>query len=331
MKTDDPRYLWPDSVESAVSAFSAEKNAVYLAGGTDLMPLFKNGLCRPSCWIDLEKVQDLKKIEERGDALYIGAMTDLARLAEEETINRLFPSVALAARSVGSPQIRNMGTMVGNLLQEKRCIYLNQSEFWRENVAPCHRLGGNRCYQIPTAGECRALYYSDLAPILLAYEARAVVFNGVSRREEPVADLIHRHCKGDRSGNLVEGILIPHRYDGSIGIFMKYGVRHAVDFAFSTIGIRFTPKTQEGEGPSLAIVAGAVAPMPVRLEETEKEVLRELVKPEVDKARIYSIALKELQSRSAIIGEFTVSLKGKRNALLIIVDALRELFSSIGR
>jgi 4-hydroxybenzoyl-CoA reductase subunit beta len=331
MRADDPRYLSPDSVKSATDLFAAEKNAAYLAGGTDLMPLFKNGVCRPSCLIDLEKVHDLKKIEERGDALFIGAMADLARVAEEKTINRLFQSVAHAARSVGSPQIRNMATIGGNLLQERRCVYLNQSEFWRENIEPCYRLGGNGCYQIPKAGKCHALYYSDLAPILMAYEARAVVSDGASHGEEPVENLIHRHYDGNLGGSLVEGILVPHRFDGSCGIFMKYGVRHAIDFAFSNVGIRFTPKTKEGERASLAIVVGAVAPMPVRLEDTENEVLMSLAEPVVDRDRLFSFALKELQSRSAVIREFTVSLKGKRNALLIIVDALRALFDIIGK
>lgn len=329
MGTDDPRYISPDSVESATDLFASEKDAAYLAGGTDLLPLLKNGLCRPSCLIDLEKVHELNRIEERGDALFIGAMADLARVAEDKTINRLFHPVAHAARSVGSPQIRNMATIGGNLLQERRCVYLNQSEFWRANVERCHRFGGNRCYQIPKARKCQALYYSDLAPILMAYEARAVVFDGGSRREEHIEDLIHRHCEGKLGGCLVEGILVPHTFDGSNGIFMKYGVRHAIDFAFSNVGIRFTPKKKEGEFPSLSIVVGAVAPTPIRLEETEKEVLTSLAEPTVDRERLFSFALKELQSRSAIIREFTVSLKGKRNALLIIVDALRALLNVI--
>jgi len=331
MSAGDPRYMSPDSIKSATDLYSTEKKAAYLAGGTDLMPLFKNGICRPSCLIDLEKIHDLKKIEERGDALFIGAMADLARVAGEKSISRLCHPVAHAAKSVGSPQIRNMATIGGNLLQEKRCIYLNQSEFWRGNIDPCHGLGGNGCYQIPKAGKCQALYYSDLAPILMAYEARAVVFDGGSHVEVPIEKLVHRHCNGNLGGSLVEGILVPHASDGSCGVFMKYGVRHAIDFAFSNVGIRFTPKTKEGGPASLAIVVGAVAPVPVRLEETEKEVLISLVESVVDRERLFSFALKELQSRSAIIREFTVSLKGKRNALLIIVDALRALFDMIDK
>ena len=326
MKANDPHYIVPESVKSATAIFTVEENASYLAGGTDLMSLLKNGLCRPSCLIDLEKLDDLKKIETREDAIFAGAMVDLARVAEDETINRLLGPVARAARSVASPQIRNMATIGGNLLQAKRCLYFNQTEFWRQNIDPCHRLGGNCCYQIPKAGECRALYYSDLAPILTAYEARAVVLDGLSGHEVPMEDLIHRHCHGTLDKSLITGILIPHINDGSRGIFMKYGVRHAIDFAFSNVGIRFTPRKKGGEPASMGIVVGAVAPVPVRLEQTEKELLMGLNGGMVDKERIYALAQRELQSRSAMIREHTVSLKGKHNALLIIVDALRAFF-----
>jgi 4-hydroxybenzoyl-CoA reductase subunit beta len=331
MGTNDPRYILPESIKSAVEIFSAEENAAFLAGGTDLMPLLQNGLCRPSCLIDLEKFDEFRKIETRGNVLHMGSMADLAGIAEDETINRLLGPVALAARSVASPQIRNMATIGGNLFQERRCIYFNQTEFWRQNVDPCYKLGGNCCYQIPKAKECRALYYSDLAPILMAYEALALFYDGSNRTEMPISDLIHRHCHGNLDKSLMTGILVPHMNDGSSGIFMKYGVRHAIDFAFSNVGIRFTPQKDGGEPASIAIVVGAVAIEPVRLEETENAVLMALNGGEVDKERIYVLAQKELQSRSGLIREFTVSLKGKQNTLLIIVDALRAFFNAMGR
>ena len=331
MKENDPRYLVPDSLESAFQLCSKEDGAEYLAGGTDLMPLLKNGLWGSRCLIDLEKLAGLNRIEACGDAIFVGAMTDLAHLSQDGAVKEFLPAVALAARKVASPQIRNMATLGGNLLQEKRCIYFDQSEFWRENIAPCYRLAGDRCYQIPKAGRCMALYYSDLAPVLMAYDASAMVFDGASHEEIPVAELIHDHCRDNLSKRLVEGVSIPHIHDGSIGIFMKYGVRQAIDFALSNVGIRFTPRAAGGTPATLAIVAGAVAPEPVRLAETEREVLTALDAPVLDKDRIYDFALKELQSRCSMIREVTVGLKGKRNALLIIADALRSFFDSLGR
>jgi 4-hydroxybenzoyl-CoA reductase subunit beta len=305
--------------------------AGYLAGGTDLMPLLKNGLCRSDSLIDLEKLEDLNGIKKHGDAVFVGAMTDLAHLSQDGAVKEFLPAVALAARKVASPQIRNMATLGGNLLQEKRCIYFNQSEFWRENINPCYRLAGDCCYQIPKAGKCMALYYSDLAPILMAYEATATVFDGLSHEEIPVAELVHSHCRDNFGKRLVEGVSVRHIHDGSIGLFMKYGVRQAIDFALSNVGIRFTPHSEGGTPATLAIVVGAVAPEPVRLAETEREVLTALDDTVLDKDRIYAFALKELQSRCRIIREFTVGLKGKRNALLIVADALRSLFDILGR
>jgi len=331
MKDKYPRYVVPKSLESAVQFRSTEKGAEYLAGGTDLMPLIKNGIRRPVSLIDLEPFDQLKGVEYRKDGVFMGAMTELARLAENDALMEHLPAVASAARHVASPQIRNMGTLGGNLLQEKRCVYFNQSEFWRQNVDPCYRLHGDCCYQIPKAGHCMAVYYSDLAPLLMAYDSRALIFNGNSRETLPMEELVHRHCSGRLGNILLEGVLVPHINDGSSGVFMKYGVRQAIDFAFSNIGIRYTPGSEKGAPAAIGIVIGAAAAEPVRLAETEKEVQKALDEPVLDKDRIYALALKEGQSRSGLIREFTVGLKGKRNALLIIVDALRTLFETLGR
>ncbi len=326
-----PHYVVPDSLETAVQCRSAEKRSAYLAGGTDLMPLIKTGIRRPVSLIDLEAFDPLKGIENREDGIFVGAMTELAGLAESETVTQRLPAVASAARHVASPQIRNMATLGGNLFQEKRCIYFNQSEFWRQNIDPCYRLEGHCCYQIPKAGNCMAIYYSDLAPLLMAFEARALVFDGNSRETLPMEELVRRHCQGRLGSILLEGVIIPHANDGSSGVFVKYGVRQAIDFAFSNVGIRFTPALERGKTATLKIYLGAVGPEPVRLIDTEKAVLKALDEPALNKDRIYALALKEGESLSGMIREFTVGIKGKRNALLVIADALRTLFETLGR
>lgn len=326
-----PRYWVPESLKSAVNLYSSEKETVYMAGGTDLMPLIKNGIRRPSCLIDIEKFDALYGIEKREKNLFIGALTPLAQLAADETVSRLLPALARAAASVASPQIRNVATVGGNLLQEKRCMYFNQSEFWRRNVDPCYRLGGNRCFQMPGASSCMALYYSDLAPVFMAYDARAVMFDGANEIEIPVETVIHRHSLGELGRDILSGILIPHGEGGSTGIFMKYAVRHAIDFALSNVCIRYTPGTKSGDAATLKIMVGAVGPEPVRLLETEQAILKGFKERDLDTEAIYAQAKKEVQSRSAMIREVTVSIKGKRNALLIVLDALRTFLEGPGR
>jgi 4-hydroxybenzoyl-CoA reductase subunit beta len=293
MKDNTPHYVVPDSLETALQCHSDEKGAAYLAGGTDLMPLIRTGIRRPVSLIDLEAFDPLKGIENREDGIFVGAMTELAELVENETITRRLPALASAARHVASPQIRNMATLGGNLFQEKRCIYFNQSEFWRQNVDPCYRLEGHGCYQIPKAGHCMAIYYSDLAPLLMAYEARALVFDGNSRETLPMEELVHRHCQGLLGSILLEGVIVPHANDGSSGVFVKYGIRQAIDFAFSNAGIRFTPALERGKAATLKIYLGAVGPEPVRLVETEKAVLKALDAPALTKTAFMPVPSKK--------------------------------------
>ena len=112
---------------------------------------------------------------------------------------------------------------------------------------------------------------------------------------------------------------------------MKYAVRHAIDFALSNVCIRYTPGTKSGDAATLKIMVGAVGPEPVRLSETEQAILKGFEERDLDKEAIYAQARKEVQSRSAVIREFTVSIKGKRNALLIVLDALRTFLEGPGR
>jgi len=124
----------PESLEAAVEIFRSEANAHYLAGGTDLVPLVKYGLLKTATLVDLDRIEALKKIEERPEGLFIGAMIPLTDLTKQRVIKERLSPVACAARRVASPQIRNIGTVGGNIFQERRCLYFNQSDTWRKNI-----------------------------------------------------------------------------------------------------------------------------------------------------------------------------------------------------
>ena len=103
-------------------------------------------------------------------------MVTLKEMATHPLIQRhTSPLLSRGARRVASPQIRNLATIGGNLLQETRCLYFNQSEYWRKNISPCLKLGGEVCHQVSKSNTCRALYYSDTAPVLLAFDAQAEI------------------------------------------------------------------------------------------------------------------------------------------------------------
>ena len=317
-------YAAPESIKTAVDIFNSEENAIYLAGGTDLVPLIKYGLNQATSLIDLEKIDALKKINETADSVFIGSMSTLSDLTKNTLINDRLSPVAYAAGRVASPQIRNMGTVGGNVLQARRCFYFNQSDFWREGVPPCYKRGGDICYQIPRARTCRAVYYSDLAPILLAYNAGAQIYDGETYKELPLEDLIHAHISDHGKKHLVTGFIVPSSNNGTVGKFLKYSVRGSIDFALSNVGIGFSAGNQEkGEKPTIKIFVGAVSPEPVRLHKTEEILLKSLPDAELKKQEIINTGIKELESLSSLIRETTVSIRAKKNSLLIIADALR--------
>jgi 4-hydroxybenzoyl-CoA reductase subunit beta len=323
-------YEAPGSLDRAVQALMTRDSVTLLAGGTDLISLMKQGLKKPSCLLDLKNIPSLKSITRRDKKLLIGSMVTLTELADHPLVNRVCPALAQSARSVASPQIRNVATVAGNLLQERRCLYFNQSEYWRRGVPACLKLGGEVCHQAPQSGTCRALYYSDTAPTLLAFDARVECYDRGRAEVVPLQEMIHRHVTGGNEKLLLTGILIPILPEGTWGRFFKYGVRAAIDFATINAAFRFSPAFPGGQpSPKVKIFVGAVAPEPVELNETAEFLVAHFSKRSSLQGEIEERARKEVSAKSALIRETAVSLKSKRNAFDIASEGVRELLSFI--
>ena len=114
-------YYRPSTVEEAVSMLKKENTII--AGGSDVMPQLKTATIAPEALIDLSKISEMHTVEETDDGIYIGAMVALSHLAKNELILRKLIALSQAARNVASPQIRNRGTVGGNLMQARRCFY----------------------------------------------------------------------------------------------------------------------------------------------------------------------------------------------------------------
>ena len=158
------------SLHDVVSA----EHATYIGGGTDIMPLLKNEVRDDRDFVFLKKIPELHVLEEKDGELIIGAAMTLTELAESELLNSRYAAIAQAASLTASPQIRNIATVGGNIMQDRRCIYFNQSEHWRSALPLCFKTGGEVCHQIPNSPVCRAIYYSDVATALLMYDAEVV-------------------------------------------------------------------------------------------------------------------------------------------------------------
>jgi 4-hydroxybenzoyl-CoA reductase subunit beta len=316
----------PATVESAVDLFSRESGIAVLAGGTDLVPRMKNGLVQPRGLLSLGRIKELRQIGPVKEGFRIGAAVTLTDLAVHPGALGSFPALAQAACRAASPQIRSVGTVGGNVLQEKRCFYYNQSREWRRDFAPCLKLGGSICHQAPSSKACRALYYSDLATVLVAFEAEAELAGGSGRRRMALADLL-RHRTGPESGNgsFLTGFVLPLPSAGTRGIFLRWGVRQGIDFPVASAALRVSPgRPGSGSEAVVRLAAGSFSSEPLRLERTERLLADYLSGAAGSLDVLKGEALEEIRSRACLIRETGVSIKIKRSSFGIVAQVIEN-------
>jgi len=248
--------------------------AKVIAGATDLLSLMKDRiegpkLKIPEVLVNVKKIPGLNGIRyERGKGLRIGATVTLKQLAASDTIKQKFPIVAEAALQVGTTQLRNMGTVGGNLCQRPRCSYFRHPHFI------CFKKGGGRCYAVSgehrfhhaimMQGKCVAAHPSDLAPALIALGGKAVVAGSHEERRIPLSEFFAGgNSLGEtalRADELLTGVEMPEPR-GTHQVFLKQRIRHAVDFALSSVALAVIES--DGVCEDIRLVLGGVAPVPV--------------------------------------------------------------------
>ena len=221
------------TAHSLQEAFDAlrQDSAVYpVSGGTDIIPRVNQKIEEHSNYLLLSQIPGLRYIEPDGDGYSIGAMTTLTEIAEARMTEGA-RVLQQAASQVASPQIRNNGTIGGNLLQENRCIYFNQSVSWRREEC-CFKLGGDRCYQYRGSKECVALLQSDTAPALMSLGATVVLESENGMREIPVSELYlprGRNNKTLQPGEILTKVKIPS-LKGVRSAYVRETIRGSIDF-----------------------------------------------------------------------------------------------------
>lgn len=311
-------YESPSSVCEVMDRLDGESRLI--AGGSDLLPQLKYGVINPKRLIDLGRVEALRQVREAEDGIHIGAASALSDLAENPLIAEKLPALAAAVRNVASPQIRNRGTLAGNVLQARRCFYYNQSREWRKGIPRCLKLGGNRCIQIPNSPGCRAIYYSDAAPALLAYRASAVVETAEGETVRAAADIVREHCEDRERTMLIKEFVIPREsYEHCWSGFYKYSLRGGIDFPV----VNFAGRAAREE---IDLYAGAISTDVVRLEDTGRCLLEG--RQAADLERAVETATAEMKKKSRLIREAGISVQVKRGAFSLIRELLSELLSN---
>lgn len=247
-----------------VLALKAEHgaNAMLVAGGTDAVPNMKHRLHEPACVVHLGRVAELRGTRETAAGFEIGALVTLAALAADSRVRTTWPGLAKAASLVASPQIRNMGTVGGNLCLDTRCTYYNQTYFWREALGFCLKKDGARCHVVPQGKRCVAAHSSDVAPVLIALGATVEIASAGARRTIPVdaffvGDGVHNNVLGP--DEVVTRVTVPASARGLRTGYQKLRPRGAIDFPMLSVACAVRAgATVE----SLALVVGALGARP---------------------------------------------------------------------
>jgi 4-hydroxybenzoyl-CoA reductase subunit beta len=257
-------YVRTSSVDDVVRELAAHPGECLLvAGGTDAVPNLKHRLHEPGRVVSLAGVEELKAIREDAGGLHLGALVTLTALTRLPQLLRDFPATARAASLVASPQIRNMGTLGGNLCLDTRCTYYNQTYFWREALGFCLKKDGVRCHVVPQGKRCVAAHSSDVAPTLIAYGAEVEIAGPNGRRrvscdEFFVGDGIHNNIL--KPDELVTRVSLPAAARGQRGAYRKLRPRAAIDFPMLSIAVAARGSAAKME--SLRVVVSALGAKP---------------------------------------------------------------------
>jgi xanthine dehydrogenase YagS FAD-binding subunit len=271
----------PASVDDALTLLDEHRGSAWvLAGGLDSFDWLKDRIKRPAVVVDLSAVADLRGIHLTDDGLDIGAMTTLTDVVEHQMVRTQYRILADAAEAAASPQIRNQGTIGGNVAQDARCWYYRAG--WE-----CYRAGGNICYAdtpvavnrehaILGADRCVAVNPSDTAPALIALDARMVIRNRRGPRvvsaEEffvgPGTDITRMTVL--EPGDLLTSIEVPAAWAGATFYFEKVRDRNVWDFALASVASAMATTGETID--RIRIVVNGVSPEPIRLTRVEDAV-----------------------------------------------------------
>ncbi|MCH8111253.1 MAG: FAD binding domain-containing protein, partial [Proteobacteria bacterium] len=225
----------------------------------------------PSDLIDLTHIGELTEIREEAEGIRVGAAVTLQQLADYETVRQSYRAVSEAAGSVAGPTHRAYGTVGGNLCLDTRCLFYNQSEWWRSSNAYCLKHRGDVCHVAPGGRECFAAYSGDLAPAMLVHEARAGLIGPDGRREIPLADL-YRDDGMDHltmaPGELLASVLLPKETADIPSGYEKSRVRGAIDFPLAGAAARL--RTRDGVIEDIHVALTGVRSWPFALTGTDR-------------------------------------------------------------
>jgi xanthine dehydrogenase YagS FAD-binding subunit len=297
-------YVRATSQSSALTVLHATPGAQYVAGGTNILDLMKDDVERPAVLVDINSLA-LNRIQALNDGMLLGALARMSDVAAHPAVRERFAAIALALDETASPQLRNMGTVGGNLLQRTRCAY------FRDTATPCNKrrlgsgcgaIGGeNRTHAVlGTSDRCIATHASDLAVALSAFDASVQIASRNGSRSIPIRSFYR--LPGETPdienvlapGELITGVLVSYAKAQQRSTYLKVRDRAQYEFALASAAVAVS--TQSGSIVSAELALGGVGTVPWYV-------------PEAGAALIGRPASRETFERAA-----TIALNGARGS-----------------
>jgi 4-hydroxybenzoyl-CoA reductase subunit beta len=271
-----PRFEYhaPATIREAVELLAAGPgDTMLVAGGTDVLPKMKRRQQTPSILIGLRRIGEMKQIAD-GDGLTIGAAITLTELLANGKVRARYQGLWQAASQIATPQLRNMGTLGGNLCLDTRCNYYDQNYEWRKAINFCMKRDGEICWVAPSSRRCLAVSSTDTAPMLVALGASVTLTDADGDRRVPVASLLQNdgiHYSTRRPTEILTAVHLPDAA-GWRSAYWKLRRRGAFDFPVLSAAVAV--KLNRDEAVEAARIAlGSVGSCPIEAGEAAASLL----------------------------------------------------------
>ncbi len=285
------KYFNAETVEQAVEFLREyQERARVISGGTDLIPALKNDIFPeyPEAIINIKNIRDLNYIRETSEGLKIGALVKLDEIVKSSIVRDRYRILAEAAESVGSPQIRRMGTIGGNLCQDIRCWYYRYPHHIGGHIS-CLLKGGKKCYAVTGDNRyhsvfghyrgCVAVNPSDTGVALLALDAEVKIVGPDGAKIKGMEDFFKSPNRNLATEEILAEIHIPRVSRTTRQKFLKFRLRSSIEFSIASVGI--VTDMIDGVCKDSRIVLGSAAPVPIRAKSSEKMLKDSIIDEEI--------------------------------------------------
>ena len=260
-----------DEAVALLAQYGSE--ALPFSGGTDLLANMKQRLFAPKVLVGLRPMRDLHfiRFDERA-GLELGALATLTEIAESEVVRRWYPALASAAAQISTPQLRNMGTIGGNVCLDTRCNWYNQNLDWRKAIGYCMKKDGDVCRVAPSSPKCVAVNSSDCAPVLQSFNATVHLAGPEGERGMPITEFYVNDgmfAWHKQPTQIVTRLTLPPPKPGTRSSYRKLRLRNSFDFPILGVAA-LVQVDREGVCRAARMVLNAVAPKPVEVPDLEE-------------------------------------------------------------